>query len=69
MQIKVEKKFGNQPCSSIKVEKQRVLCKEKEKGVMNKKGIAKEPFRKAKRRQESRREKRFSGSLFLLGEV
>jgi hypothetical protein len=34
------------------------------------KGIAKQPFRRPnKRRQESRREKRFSGSLFLLGEV
>jgi hypothetical protein len=44
--IKVEKRFGNQRRSSIKVEKQRGLCKEK--GLVNKKGIAKEPFKRPK---------------------
>jgi histidinol phosphatase-like enzyme len=66
----MEWKKGSFPRSSIKLEKQRELGKINR---TNKKGIAKEPFpavprqRKAeKRRQESRREKRFSGSLFLL---
>jgi len=45
--IKVEKRFGNQRCSSIKIEKQRGLCKEKRFGEQE--GYCKITLSKAKK--------------------
>ena len=66
--IKVDFFFlENQLCSSIKVEKRGGFVPRKKKKT--ERGYCKTTLSNAKRRQGSRREKRFSGSLFLLGEV